>query len=112
MYGSTHPYFDHDCVGKCKLTYKHIRLPGELTRTGDVENRQLKIVVSEYSKLRRSQFMGSMTLPLAELFEDGVREGWFRLLDAKKGDFQYIPFRPKVKDDTQISVRKGGSKSA
>ena len=81
-------------------------------RTGDVENRQLKIVVSEYSKLRRSQFMGSMTLPLAELFEDGVREGWFRLLDAKKGDFQYIPFRPKVKDDTQISVRKGGSKSA
>eukprot|EP00049_Salpingoeca_infusionum_P028081 m.36101 g.36101 ORF g.36101 m.36101 type:complete len:738 (+) comp9967_c0_seq1:168-2381(+) len=76
-------------------------------RTGsDIENRQLKIVVGEHSKLRRSQFMGSMTFPLAELFEEKVKEGWFRLLDQKKGDFQFIPFRAKVKDDSQVSVRK------
>lgn len=81
-------------------------------RTGEVENRQLKIVVSEYSKIRRSQFMGSMTFPLDELFEEGIKEGWFRLLDAKRGDFQYIPFRPKVIDDTKISVRKGGPTAA
>eukprot|EP00056_Hartaetosiga_gracilis_P004814 m.78310 g.78310 ORF g.78310 m.78310 type:complete len:734 (-) comp11950_c0_seq1:216-2417(-) len=74
-------------------------------RTGEVENRQLKVVVYEHNKLRRSQFMGSMTFPLAELFEENVIEGWFRLLDQKKGDFQYVPYRVKVKDDTQVSIR-------
>eukprot|EP00730_Choanoeca_flexa_P015844 TRINITY_DN7369_c0_g1_i2.p1 TRINITY_DN7369_c0_g1~~TRINITY_DN7369_c0_g1_i2.p1 ORF type:complete len:719 (+),score=205.10 TRINITY_DN7369_c0_g1_i2:158-2314(+) len=75
-------------------------------RTGtNVENMKLHIQVFEQAKLRRSQFMGSMAFPLNEIFEAGIMEGWFKLLDQKKGVFQYIPFRPKVKDDTGASTR-------
>jgi hypothetical protein len=80
-------------------------------RTGtSIEERKLRIEVYEHSKLRRSQFMGSMAFPLGDIFETGTMEGWFKLLDQKKGIFQYIPFRPKVKDDTGASTR--GARSA
>ena len=75
-----------------------------------VEELKLRIEVYEHSKLRRSQFMGSMAFPLGDILEAGSMEGWFKLLDQKKGNLQYIPFRPKVKDDTGASTR--GARSA
>jgi hypothetical protein len=79
----------------------------EVRTDRDIDNCKLQIEVVEHTMLGRSKFMGSMAFPLAEIVEQGKISGWYRLLDAQKGEFQFIPFRPKVKDDTQqASTRK------
>lgn len=66
-------------------------------RTGtDLESKRLHISVWDDQTWKRNQFMGAMSFSLAEIADpETLCNGWFKLLDEKKGEFQSIPYRPK-----------------
>lgn len=70
------------------------------SKTIDLETVRLHITCYDQqgTVFKRNQFMGSMSFSLAEVWDpESSTEGWFKLMDEKKGVFLHQKFVPKLK---------------
>jgi len=67
----------------------------------ELESWRLHIVMQEEQKTlvtKKKVFLGSFSFALAEIYDpESCTDGWFKLLDARKGNLQNVQFIPKLK---------------
>jgi len=83
----------------------------------DLEKTRLVLSVKNQNKRKgKEELLGTMSFSLAEMYSPakkgatGGLEGWFRVLDEKKGYFQHQIFRPKIKAKDGAKDKKKAKK--
>ena len=84
----------------------------------DLEKTRLVMTVrNKNTRKGKVELLGTMSFSLAEMYSPvkkgatGGMEGWFRVLDEKKGYFQHQIFRPKVKAKGKGTAKEGPKKT-
>lgn len=79
-------------------------------RANELDKDQTRIFIAVYEEkglMSKKTFLGSMSFTLTEIWDsDHVTEGWFKLLDEKKGTLDNVAYIPKFKAGVQPAAGK------